>query len=360
MSTNLMLICSTVCILCGSVRAQTCTSPPAGLIGWWTGDVDARDLCGTNDGLLLWSAAAGEAGYVDGAFNLNGIGAQVALDPAQINFANPDFPATINVWVRMNGTRDKTNPVLAFGDRDGNTVVFPPDRELEEDEVPLNDLTISLGHFTGRFEDEQVFVARLVDGQVEMGLATRLSDGGINVFDGQWHMVTVSFGAEVNIYVDSVLQTITPNDSGVNNGRFGGIPNADYANIGALIRDNGNWHFGGQLDELQLVSRELAQWEIQMLFAAGTCKSGAMIEKLCSDVAALNLANGINNALDTKLDAALATLEDLSDNNDVAACNSLEAFINQVEAQAGKEISVDDANNLILQAMEILVQLDCE
>ena len=71
----------------------------------------------------------------------------------------------------------------------------------------------------------------------------------------------------------------------------------------------------------------------------------------------LNLANGIDNSLDAKLDAALLALDDINENNDVAACNSLEAFISAVEVQSGNKITVEDANDLIDHVTTIVLLL---
>lgn len=84
-----------------------------------------------------------------------------------------------------------------------------------------------------------------------------------------------------------------------------------------------------------------------------------LIENLAVDVALLNLANGIDNSLDAKLDSALNAWDDANENNDVAACNSLWAFINAVEAQAGNKIAEDDALYLIDQALAIIDALGC-
>lgn len=60
-------------------------------------------------------------------------------------------------------------------------------------------------------------------------------------------------------------------------------------------------------------------------------------------------------SLDAKLDAALNALNDVNENNDVAAINSMRAFINAVEAQRGKKISEEDADTLIADA-ELITQ----
>ena len=79
-----------------------------------------------------------------------------------------------------------------------------------------------------------------------------------------------------------------------------------------------------------------------------------MIGILVEEVINLNIQNGISNSLDAKLDSALSAIDDLNQNNDVAAINSLNAFINAVEAQRGKAITEDEADTLIDEAQAII------
>ena len=74
----------------------------------------------------------------------------------------------------------------------------------------------------------------------------------------------------------------------------------------------------------------------------------------------LSPPKGIENSLVAKLDSALKVLEDVNENNDGAAINSLEAFINAVEAQKGKKISEADADALIANVLEIIDLLIAE
>jgi parallel beta-helix repeat protein len=86
--------------------------------------------------------------------------------------------------------------------------------------------------------------------------------------------------------------------------------------------------------------------------------AGEGIIQLVAEVMALNLQNGIENSLDAKLDAALHALDDVNANNDAAALNAINAFINAVEAQSGNKIPNEaDANALIDIANEIIVGL---
>lgn len=75
---------------------------------------------------------------------------------------------------------------------------------------------------------------------------------------------------------------------------------------------------------------------------------------LIQSISELNLQQGIENSLDAKLDAASQALEDINENNDVAAVNALQAFINAVEAQSGNHIPVADADTIIADAQEII------
>jgi hypothetical protein len=79
-----------------------------------------------------------------------------------------------------------------------------------------------------------------------------------------------------------------------------------------------------------------------------------LLEDLIAQVAALNLHNGIANSLDAKLANVVKALDDLNDSNDVAAANTLQAFINEVEAQAGGKITHTDAAELIAAAQQTI------
>ena len=80
----------------------------------------------------------------------------------------------------------------------------------------------------------------------------------------------------------------------------------------------------------------------------------ARIEQLIDQVEALNLQQGIANSLDAKLDSVSKTLDDVNENNDVAAINALGAFINAVEAQRGNKIPEADADTLTTAAQQII------
>jgi hypothetical protein len=74
-------------------------------------------------------------------------------------------------------------------------------------------------------------------------------------------------------------------------------------------------------------------------------------QELIEDVEALNLERGIENSLIARLDSTIRSLEN---GNVRAAINSLQSFINTVEAQAGNNIPQEDADRLIASAQSII------
>ena len=90
------------------------------------------------------------------------------------------------------------------------------------------------------------------------------------------------------------------------------------------------------------------------LFEVGPADPIHLVNDLIADVIVLNLNTGIQNSLDSKLKAVLNALEDINNNNDQAAIKVLQAFINSVQAQSGKKISVADADALIAAAQAII------
>ena len=71
----------------------------------------------------------------------------------------------------------------------------------------------------------------------------------------------------------------------------------------------------------------------------------------------IDLPDNTKNSLEKSLDTAMKALDDTNTENDVAAINALEAFINKLEAQRGKKIPEEIADQLIAEAQEILAAL---
>jgi hypothetical protein len=81
------------------------------------------------------------------------------------------------------------------------------------------------------------------------------------------------------------------------------------------------------------------------------------IRALARLVEGYGLGAGLGNALDAKLQGALAALEAANAAARQDAANKLQAFINAVEAQRGKRLTAAQADQLITSAQEILAAL---
>jgi len=79
-----------------SANVEGCIEPPAGLISWWPGDGNAKDVQSTNDGMLVYGAGFG-SGMVGQAFSFDGKN-RVVASTAGLPIYNSD--RTLAVWVK--------------------------------------------------------------------------------------------------------------------------------------------------------------------------------------------------------------------------------------------------------------------
>jgi len=82
-----------------------------------------------------------------------------------------------------------------------------------------------------------------------------------------------------------------------------------------------------------------------------------LLENLINDVAELNLLSGKANALHAMLQNALDALKAANGGQRNDAVNKLQAFMNSVEAQAGKALTQEQADQLLGAALEIIAML---
>lgn len=82
------------------------------------------------------------------------------------------------------------------------------------------------------------------------------------------------------------------------------------------------------------------------------------LQALIERVRSYNLAHGISNSLDAKLENALAALGSMNSGNTSAVCHKLDSFINQIEAQP--ELTTAQSNDLIRAAARIKGTLGCD
>jgi hypothetical protein len=91
---------------------KPCSEPPSGLVAWWTGDGNANDLIGANDGTLQ-NGATLTGGIIGQAFNFDGVDDYVSL-PAAVSNLVADSEGTLSAWVYPTSVGDN-DIVVAFG-----------------------------------------------------------------------------------------------------------------------------------------------------------------------------------------------------------------------------------------------------
>ena len=81
------------------------------------------------------------------------------------------------------------------------------------------------------------------------------------------------------------------------------------------------------------------------------------IDDLIALVSSFNLPDGIENSLITKLQDALAAI---GASDAATACDALTTFISECQAQAGKKLTAEQADQLISSATQIKTNLGCQ
>jgi hypothetical protein len=179
----------------------------------------------------------------------------------------------------------------------------------------------------------------------------------MTVYENQWIHVAMTYDGSgsssgLNLYLNGAQQLgIGTNDAGTyvameNSLRpvwIGAGGQGGYAN--------------GIIDEVAIWNIALIEDEIEDHYLSGLEGKGYFldpeeeIEDLFDDLQIMNLPEGTENSLLSKLDTAL---DCLGNGNDNAARNILNAFINSVSAQSGKKLTVAQADELITAAQDIL------
>ena len=307
--------------LVGQAVAQTCVPPSAGLVSWWPGDGNANDIQDGNDG-TLFNGATFALGRVGQAFSFDGVDDYVEVADS----TNLDLGVfTAETWIKttstfsVGGFRTMFVKGIAFNENYGAYLHTPTGK------IRFQFTSAGPYHFF---------------------------DSGASVNDGIWHHVAVLYdGSQMRMYIDGVLDSsFVPT----------GMPDTNTHALTFGQRSDPSqalYRWDGLIDELAIYNSALSAAEIQAIFnagSAGKCKGVILTQTLIATVVDLNLQQGISNALDAKLAAIVLVLDDLNTNNDAAAINMLNAFIQNVEAQRAKKLTDTQADELRDAAQAII------
>jgi lysophospholipase L1-like esterase len=224
----------------------TCTTAPAGMVGWWPGDGDSTDLASTNNGILHSGATATATGIVAQAFSFDGTNGYVQV---------PDSPVlhptnlTVETWVRFDSLDSAGSGASPAGDQ---YLVFKQNSR------------------SSGFEGFDLSKTRVTGGDVFRFLVSSASGLSVElhsvtqVATGVWYHVAGVRGSNfTQVYVNGQLERQT-------NVTFA----QNYTNSPLYFGTSGqsSWDhkLKGRLDEVSLYNRDLAASEINAIYAAGT------------------------------------------------------------------------------------------
>jgi hypothetical protein len=230
----------------GTILNDDCTTPPGGMISWWSAEGNANDIVGPNNGTLHGDATYA-AGKVGQAFSFDGVGDYVTI-------GDVDLPATftIDAWINPNSLASE--PVIISKDNSGITnydlQIFPDGR-----------LKAIVGSSAG---------------------TTFYQSNSSVITTGTWQHVALTYdgnagaGLKFVMYVNGVLVPSSP----VPNGDNGGTPTngAGSATIG-IYADQSSAAFNGRIDEVEIFSTVLSASDIAALYnasGAGKCHTSTL------------------------------------------------------------------------------------
>ncbi len=221
-----------------------CVAPPAGLISWWPGDVNADDISDGNPGTFQGGVALVN-GKVGPAFSFDGVDGFVLVSPsANLNITGD---VTVDLWARR---------TVFLG---GNATM------------------VSKGVGFAPVDLPSVYVLRFVNdelqGVFERANGTNVVVTGPTVFDnGFHHYAYVRSGNTHTLFMDGFVVggpeafTGTPGDTLDLPLTIGAQAKSD----GTFTNFFGRGGIGGEIDEVEVFNRALADNEILDIFEAGS------------------------------------------------------------------------------------------
>ena len=233
---NVLAIAASVIVLAGLIAAGWFGYSkykrghlPSGLVALWSGEGNANDSVGANNGTLV-----GEVGFADGkvgqAFSFNGRNSYVSI-PDSTSLDVLATSITVMAWIKVNHSTVNS---------DWEGIVTKGNASWR--------LMATAGTKT-------VYFAASGTSSADIG-------GSRNVNDGQWHHVAgVYDGANLLIYVDGKLDASRSDSGSI-------VTTSDPVSIGYLAntRSSGHYWLDGLVDEASIYHRGLSASEIQAVY----------------------------------------------------------------------------------------------
>jgi hypothetical protein len=221
------------------LASAQCDPPPSGIVAWWPGEGNAKDIVGGNNGVIYGSTHFGQ-GEVGSAFVLNGTGDYINVgNPTTLRFGGTT-PFSIEGWI---------SPTTL-----GTTIISKYNFGVEgEWQVAINTngvLSFHREHGPYKLYGQQV----LPLGQFSHFAAT---------YDGTWMKIFVN--GQLDTQTDQIGYSASANNTSVIIGN-----SFNHSSLGT------NNTFAGEIDELSIYNRALSASEIASIYASGSvgkCRS---------------------------------------------------------------------------------------
>jgi hypothetical protein len=214
--------------------SNLCSSPTAGLSGWWPGDGNASDLIFGRDGTFQGDATTG-SGLVDLAFKLDGDGDFIEVpDDQGLNFGPGDF--TTDLWVNFETTEGEQVLVEKFiQDVNGWTLT-----KLQSNVLRLAMYNMSGGEFS-------------------------LDSDPLDIHPNVWyHFAATRQGSTINLYMNGVNVASNP-EVGLMN-----LNSPASIKIGRRGDEKG-FFLNGRVDEVEIFNgTALSEEQLMAIYKAGS------------------------------------------------------------------------------------------
>jgi hypothetical protein len=229
-----------------SGEGPSCVSPPAGLVGWWSGDGNANDISGNSNNGILSGGVTFAAGEVGQAFSFDGSTGSVVVPDSTTLEVTTEF--TLDAWI---------NPAALQSDPAQGGIISKVGGAAGNNGYQFG--------MTGN--NTELFCLFNAPGEPwpQNQLAATVP-GGIPI--NTWTHVACTYdNANLTIYVNGVsVGSLAVGSKSV-------VQSASNLRISA--DDNGNVFFNGLIDEAEVFNRALTAGEVQSIFtaaSAGKCK----------------------------------------------------------------------------------------
>ncbi len=300
-----------------------CIEPYSGLVSWWPGDGNVIDIKDGNDGFLMGDTTFAP-GLIDQAFSFDGDGDYVW---APSNGIYELQELTIETWVWIDELKYEMQRFVAL---EGAKAVLRHDGVTDSWWAGLGQLHFYMNFGGAPWHGEDDLRDIRVNNVLE---------------EGVWYHIAGTYdGNEMRLYLDGEFL-------------------ASHQVIGTVYNSWGvylswpNEPHDGLLDEVCIYNRALSLEEIYAIYsasAAGKCKVSVLTADLLDLIEEMNLKQGIDNSLDSKIQHVQDALDAANAGNRGDAINKLYAFINAVEAQRGKALTDEQADMLVEEALQII------